>query len=43
MIASMITRTRIWFHQKKETSVSDLADFIFKFTFNGLRGEGARN
>jgi TetR/AcrR family transcriptional regulator, cholesterol catabolism regulator len=43
MIASMITRTRIWFHPKKERSVSDLADFIFKFAFNGLRGEGARD
>jgi AcrR family transcriptional regulator len=43
MIASMITRTRIWFHPKKERSVSDLADFIFKFAFNGLRGEGTRD
>src|SRR4030065_150398 len=43
MIASMITRTRIWFHPKRERSVSDLADFIFKFAFNGLRGEGTRN
>jgi len=43
MIASMITRTRIWFHPKKERSVSDLADFIFKFALNGLRGEGARD
>jgi hypothetical protein len=42
MIASMITPTRIWFHPKKETSVSDLADFIFKFALNGLRGEGTR-
>jgi AcrR family transcriptional regulator len=42
MIASMITRTRIWFHPKKERSVSDLADFIFNFAFNGLRGEGTR-
>jgi len=42
MIASMITRTRIWFHPKKERSVSDLSDFIFKFAFNGLRGEGTR-
>jgi AcrR family transcriptional regulator len=43
MIASMITRTRIWFHPKKEMSVSELADFIFKFALNGLRGEGTRN
>ncbi len=43
MIASMITRTRIWFHPKKERSVSELADFIFDFAFNGLRGEGTRD
>ncbi len=42
MIASMITRTRIWFHPKKGVSVGDLTDFIFKFAFNGLRGEGTR-
>ena len=42
MIASMITRTRIWFHPKKERSVSELADFIFKFALNGLRDEGTR-
>jgi AcrR family transcriptional regulator len=40
MIASMITRTRIWFHPKKGVSVGELADFIFKFAFNGLRGIG---
>ena len=40
MIASMITRTRIWFHPKKGVSVSDLIDFVFKFAFQGLRGEG---
>jgi len=43
MIASMITRTRIWFHPKKGVSVSDLTDFIFKFAFHGLRGEGTRD
>jgi len=42
MIASMITRTRIWFHQKKGVSVSELADFIFKFACNGLRNSGTR-
>jgi AcrR family transcriptional regulator len=41
MIASMITRTRIWFHPKKGVSVSELADFISKFAFHGLRGSGA--
>ena len=38
MIASMITRTRIWFHSKKGVSVSELTDFISKFTLNGLEG-----
>ncbi len=38
MIASMITRTRIWFHPKKGISVSELADFISEFAFNGLGG-----
>jgi AcrR family transcriptional regulator len=42
MIASMITRTRIWFHPKKGVSVGELADFISKFAFNGLRGAGAK-
>ena len=36
MIASMITRTRIWFHPKKGVSVGELADFISEFAFNGL-------
>jgi AcrR family transcriptional regulator len=42
MIASMITRTRIWFHPKKGVSVNDLSDFIFKFALNGLKGEGRK-
>ena len=42
MIASMITRTRIWFHPKKGVSVSELTDFISEFAFNGLRGSDAR-
>jgi len=42
MIASMITRTRIWFHPKKGVSVSELADFIFDFACNGLRDSGTR-
>jgi len=36
MIASMITRSRIWFHPEKGMSIPDLADFITKFTLNGL-------
>ncbi len=40
MIASMITRTRIWFHPKKGVSVSELADFISDFALNGLKGSG---
>jgi TetR/AcrR family transcriptional regulator, cholesterol catabolism regulator len=42
MIASMITRTRIWFHPKKGVSVSELADFISEFAFNGLKESEAR-
>lgn len=42
MIASMITRTRIWFHPKKGVSVNELSDFIFKFALNGLKGEGRK-
>jgi len=38
MIASMITRTRIWYHPRKGVSVSQLADFIYRFALNGLRG-----
>jgi len=38
MIASMITRTRIWYHPRKGVTVSQLADFIFQFALNGLRG-----
>jgi AcrR family transcriptional regulator len=41
-VASIITQTRIWFHLKKRVSVSELADFIFKFTLNGLRAESKR-
>ncbi|MBW1781394.1 MAG: TetR family transcriptional regulator [Deltaproteobacteria bacterium] len=36
MIASMITRTRIWYHPKKGVSVEELADFIFEFALKGL-------
>ena len=43
MIASMITRTRIWFHPKKGVSVSELADFISQFAFNGLGGSGVKD
>lgn len=38
MIASMITRTRIWFHPKKGASVGEIVDFIFKFAMDGLKG-----
>ena len=38
MIASMITRTRIWYHPQKGVTVSQLADFIYQFALNGLRG-----
>lgn len=36
MIASMITRTRIWYHPKQGVSVPELADFIFNFALDGL-------
>jgi AcrR family transcriptional regulator len=39
MIASMITRTRIWYHPGKGLTVAELALFIFRFT---LRAIGAR-
>ena len=39
MIASMITRTRIWYHSKKGVSVEELADFIFEFALNGLKDQ----
>jgi AcrR family transcriptional regulator len=42
MIASMITRTRIWFHPKKGVSVGELADFISQFALNGLKGTKSR-
>jgi AcrR family transcriptional regulator len=38
MIASMITRTRIWFHPKKGVSAGELTDFISQFALHGLRG-----
>ena len=38
MIASMITRTRIWYHPRKGVTVSQLSDFIYKFSLNGLKG-----
>jgi AcrR family transcriptional regulator len=39
MIASMITRTRLWYHPKKGISVPELADFIYRFALNGLGGQ----
>ena len=38
MIASMITRTRIWYHPQKGVTVSQLADFMYQFALNGLKG-----
>ncbi|MBC8418378.1 MAG: TetR/AcrR family transcriptional regulator [Desulfobacterales bacterium] len=37
MIASMITRTRLWYHPKKGVSAEELAGFIFELAVNGLR------
>jgi AcrR family transcriptional regulator len=39
MIASMITRTRIWYHPKKGVSVPELVDFIYRFALSGLGGQ----
>ena len=38
MIASMITRTRLWYHPRKGVTVPQLADFIYQFALSGLRG-----
>jgi AcrR family transcriptional regulator len=38
LIASMIVRTRVWFHPKKGISVNEMADFIFRFAMKGLGG-----
>jgi len=37
MTASMITRTRIWFHPMKGVTIDGLADFIFRFVLNGIQ------
>ncbi len=42
MIASMITRTRLWYHPKKGATVAELVDFIFRFALYGLRGPDGR-
>lgn len=40
-IASMIVRTRIWFHPKAGISVRELGEFLFKFALYGLSGQEA--
>ena len=37
-IASMITRTRIWFSDKGRLSLDEVTDYIIRFALNGLRG-----
>ena len=37
-IASMIVRTRVWFRPRGRLSIQEIADIIFKFALNGLRG-----
>ena len=37
-IASMITRTIIWYSPKGPLSMEDVAEFIFNFSVNGLKG-----
>lgn len=41
MIASMITRTRMWFHPKKGVTIEGLADFIFRFAMSGIQKTAA--
>jgi hypothetical protein len=36
-IASMITRTIIWYSPKGQLSIDDVAEFIFNFSANGLQ------
>jgi AcrR family transcriptional regulator len=36
MIASMITRSRLWYHPKKGVTVPQLTEFILHFALNGL-------
>ena len=38
-IASMITRTRIWYSPNGRLSIDEIVDFIFNFTINGLSGK----
>ena len=40
-IASMITRTRIWFSDKGRLNVDQVIDFIVQFALNGLIRKGA--
>jgi len=37
MIASMITRSRLWYHPNKGVSVPELVAFITDFSLNGLK------
>jgi AcrR family transcriptional regulator len=37
LIASMITRSRLWYHPKKGVTVQQLIDIIVNFTLNGLK------
>ncbi|MEW6531284.1 MAG: TetR/AcrR family transcriptional regulator [Thermodesulfobacteriota bacterium] len=41
MIASMVTRTKMWFHPKKGATVDELADFIFRFVLGGIQADEA--
>ena len=38
VIASMVVRTRIWFHPEGRLSSEEVADFIAEFALNALRG-----
>lgn len=41
-IASMISRSRIWFSPKGELSPDEIADFMSTFALNGLKGGKSR-
>lgn len=42
MIASMITRSRLWYHPRKGLSVPQLADFIADFAMTGLAAHSTK-
>jgi len=43
LIASMITRTRLWFHTDKGLSAAELSEFIFQFVLRALTKDSNKN